>query len=158
MEQHVVGCDACSVLDQRVRRSLVVARNNAPRIEASSAFSGSLARRLEEERMRLRASPPPFRFPAGSGAIALGGAFAILAVLGMAAGLSSPPDIARHHAVDVSPDLHGDGMTSTTPAFVSSFSTGMAIIPALLLVEEVPLRFAGERSPGERRSVLSSGR
>jgi len=49
------------------------------------------------------------------------------------------------------------GVNSTLPvappAFVASVSTGMAVWPALLMMEEAQSRFAGRRGAGAVRSV-----
>lgn len=57
----------------------------------------------------------------------------LMGVLWWADGSSVPPRLETVTAVVRSPD----GLPSATPAFVASVSTGMAILPALMLSEEV---------------------
>ncbi|MGQ0765268.1 MAG: anti-sigma factor family protein [Gemmatimonadota bacterium] len=134
MELHLRECAACSRLDQRVRRSLLIARNNAPRIQPSSEFSLRLAGRLAEERNRPATSLAGALRPLGA-PLVVGTALSLLALA--AVRMNSAPTLTPLMSpLETSVGrVYGSG--EATPAFVASFASGMAILPALMLVDEV---------------------
>lgn len=119
----------------------MVARNQVGAIEPSSGFQGKLAERLRLEQLRSsayrnqghpRLSWGPVRVLALSGAVA---ATLGVSVYWMQSPDLQPPSVA---SVAVFPLRDSDSATGdATPAFVSSVSMGMAIVPALMLAEEV---------------------
>lgn len=153
MELHVRECEACSRLDQRVRRSLLIARNNAPRIQPSADFSRRLAQRLEEERTRPAASLAAALRPLGA-PLAVGTALSLLAVVGIR--ISSQPTLMPVMSLEASVG-RAYGSSEATPAFVASFASGMAILPALMLVDEVPATQLPDTT-AESRSVVANDR
>jgi hypothetical protein len=161
MERHRNACDACARLDRDVRRSLLLIRNNLPTIEPSAEFSARLARRLEEERKRQAAPAPFFRGPGVSGFLSMSigvvalGLFAV--VMTDRPGASEGEEAARLPSVVLRPTGAPLGVNSTLPvappAFVASVSTGMAVWPALLMMEEAQSRYAGRRRGAAVRTV-----
>lgn len=158
MERHRNDCAACARLDRDVRRSLLLIRNNLPTIQPSADFSVRLARRLEEERKRQTMPAPMFKGPGLSGFLSMSigvvamGIFAV--VMTDRREMGSAP---RLPSVVIRPSGAPLGVNSTLPvappAFVASVSTGMAVWPALLMMEEAQSRFAGRRGAGAVRSV-----
>jgi hypothetical protein len=152
MLEHVARCTNCATLDAKVRRGLLVFRNNVPSIEPSAEFSRRLEQRLEAERKRMAAPPPVFRGPplagflaASAGVVAIG----VLAILAMQSVLPSRPPLVAGVVLRPSPRQMAveTSMTISSPAFVASVSTGMAMWPALLLAEEAPVRYASDATP-----------
>ncbi|MBK6842930.1 MAG: hypothetical protein IPN16_12800 [Gemmatimonadetes bacterium] len=141
-----------------MRRSLLLIRNNLPTIQPSADFSVRLARRLEEERKRQAIPAPMFKGPGLSGFLSMSigvvamGIFAV--VMTDRREMGSAP---RLPSVVIRPSGAPLGVNSTLPvappAFVASVSTGMAVWPALLMMEEAQSRFAGRRGAGAVRSV-----
>ncbi len=151
MERHRAECAACARLDADVRRSLLLIRNNLPRIEPSEDFSRRLARRLEAERTRSLTPPPLFRGPGLRGFLSMSMGVVALGVLSVA--LTRKPagiETARLPVLVIRPNGAPLGMNAALPvappAFVASVSTGMAVWPALLMMEEAQSRYAGERA------------
>lgn len=148
MGRHRVECAACARLDAEIRRSLLLIRNNLPTIEPSADFSAKLARKLELERRRQVAPAPLFRGPGLSGFLSVSAGVVALGVLAVA--LTDQPrmeSVARLPDVVIRPNGVPLGVNAAPPiappAFVASMSTGMAVWPALLLMEEAQSRYAG---------------
>ncbi len=151
MERHRAECAACARLDADVRRSLLLIRNNLPRIEPSDDFARRLARRLEQERVRSLAPPPLFRGPGLRGFLSMSMGVVALGVLSVALTRKPEgPETARLPVLVIRPNGAPLGMNAALPvappAFVASVSTGMAVWPALLMMEEAQSRYAGERA------------
>lgn len=151
MEHHRAECTACARLDADVRRSLLLIRNNLPRIEPSDDFSRRLARRLEAERTRSLTPPPLFRGPGLRGFLSMSMGVVALGFLSVA--LTREPtgvETARLPDIVFRPNEAPLGLNSALPvappAFVASVATGMAVWPALLMMEEAQSRYAGERA------------
>lgn len=152
MREHLEACPACSAWDHRVRRSLLVARNHLRTIEPSEDFHRRLASRLAAERQNAAWShgarrEPMFRW--GSAAVVA----AVVMVVGAAAmSLTAAPDagIATLPTVVSAPPLAEvqPPLPDAQPAFLASMSSGMAILPALMLAEEIPIRRASGDGSG----------
>lgn len=147
MQLHLAECTDCEAWDQRVRRSLLVVRNHLGTIEPSQKFRAQLDARLAQEKAALAAAPALFggglrRLPVWP--LALG--VVVLGVTVSALGdVSEPADsVGRHREVVVVGPLgaslmsNGVGPGNAQPAFIATFSSGMAILPALMLVDEAP--------------------
>jgi hypothetical protein len=152
MQLHLAECTECEGWDQSIRRSLLVARNHLGAIEPSAKFRARLDARLAQEKAALAAAPALFgsrrRAPVWS--LALG-----VVVLGATAAalmrLPTPESgVARlSDTVVVGPPGSAmgqvPGASGAQPAFIATMSSGMAILPALMLVDEAPaLRAAAD--------------
>jgi hypothetical protein len=143
MRGHLEDCPACSTWDHRVRRSLLVARNHLRTIEPSEDFGQRLATRLAAERQQAAWAnvvrrEPVLRWPK----VAI--AAVVVTVIGaatMSLTHANQSTIATLPVVTTSPTLDQlhPGFPDAKPAFLASMSSGMAILPALLLAEEVPV-------------------
>lgn len=145
MQAHLTACARCAQTDLAVRRSLLVVRNHLSPIEPSFGFSERLLARLEHERHNPAGSVPLFGSTSWTSFAAMCGGVVTIGVMALAMG--DPPvrdETARLPAVilEATPRylMPDTPMTDATPAFVATVSTGMAILPALLLAEEVPFR------------------
>jgi hypothetical protein len=147
MERHRLECAACAQLDADVRRSLLLFRNHLPTIEPSEEFSARLAARLRREHMLNAAPLPLFRGPGMQSFLTMSVGVIALGFAALAAGdAAQRGDVARLPAVVLRPAGISMGVNAAVPvtpsAFVASVSTGMAVWPALLLVEEAQSRYA----------------
>jgi len=147
MDRHRIECAKCARLDADIRRSLLLIRNNFPTIQPSAGFSLRLASRLESERTRSALPPPFFRGPGMQGFLSM--SIGLVALGLVAITLAEAPSgrmTARLPAVVFRPDGAPLGVNTVLPvappAFVVSVSTGMAVWPALLLMEEAQARYA----------------
>ena len=146
MQVHLNDCVKCSAMDLAVRRSLLVVRNHLAPIEPSLDFTERLSARLARERLRSAASTPLIGSASWGGMVALCGGVLMIGVLSLALSdeRGSTAGIAQLPAVVFTPTLPGlqaaEFVRAATPAFVATVSTGMAILPALLLAEELPGR------------------
>ena len=143
MQNHLATCLRCSRHDTSIRRSLLLVRNLPP-IEPSPEFMARLNARLEEASASPRAdfvAPRPYLPSLGAYAAFAAG---ILAVAYMAVetthyyapvGAGRVPVTAS--ASEFSP------MPVATGAFVASVPTGIPVWPAVLMVGESPMHFAG---------------
>ncbi len=146
MERHRSECATCARLDSDIRRSLLLVRNNLSTIQPSAEFASRLARRLEAERHRNAAPPPFFRGPGVSGFLSMSLGVVALGFLAVAmmdrqesGAIARLPDVVfRPVAVAPSSQI----APVAPPAFVASVSTGMAVWPALLMMEEAQSRYA----------------
>lgn len=158
MERHRRECQGCARLDSDVRRSLLLVRNNLPSIEPSADFSRRLARRLDAERQRLATPPPLFRGPGVSGFVSMSLG---LVAIGLAAVAllerSEVRQVARLHGVVLRPvsveQVVQPVLPVAPPALVASVSTGMAVWPALLMMEEAQSRYVDALGPAPVRAV-----
>lgn len=152
MQLHLAECTECEVWDQRIRRSLLVVRNHLGAIEPSATFRTRLDARLAREKAALSAPPALFgsrrHVPVWSLAIGVMVIGATAVALDRAP--APPRDLVRiPEAVVVGPQ--GATMsqlpvaTDAQPAFIATMSSGMAILPALMLLDEAPaLRAAAD--------------
>lgn len=148
MHEHRQSCDACAAWDHRIRRSLLVARNHLSTIEPSADFGRRLALRLERERVPvvLGATGGMFRW-SGVAAVLLVVVVVSASALALG-GERGSSGLARLPTVV----LEAGGATASmrtplpnaTPAYLATMSTGMAILPALMLAEEIPPVRMGE--------------
>ena len=158
MERHRTECEACARLDRDVRRSLLLIRNNLPTIQPSADFSSRLARRLEEERKRQAMPAPLFKGPGLSGFLSMSIGVVAMGLFAVVMTDRPPTDgPTRLPSVVMRPSGASLGINSTLPvappAFVASVSTGMAVWPALLMMEEAQSRYAGRRGRTPVRAV-----
>lgn len=158
MERHRLECAACARLDSDIRRSLLLIRNNLPTIQPSAEFSRRLARRLEVERQRNALPAPLFRGPGVTGFLSM--SLGVVAIGILAVGLMERPQterIARLEGVVIRPAAAERAsemaMPVAPPALVASVSTGMAVWPALLMMEEAESRYAGGAGSAPVRAV-----
>lgn len=170
MERHRQECERCAQRDAEVRRSLLLFRNHLPEIEPSEDFSARLSARLDRERRRNDAPLPLFRGPGlqsflgmSVGVIALGFAAAAAGDAVQTQGIARLPAVVlRPEAPSSVPALAVTAapLPATPPAFVASVSTGMAVWPALLLVEEAQSRYVERASMAGavRRASYTPGR
>lgn len=144
MREHLEVCPACSAWDNRVRRSLLVARNHLRTIEPSEEFSQRLASRLAAERQNAAWANAPRRAPmfkwTSVAVVAVAVSVISAATLSFtranSVGVATLPTVTTAPTIDqVQPQL-----PDAKPAFLASMSSGMAILPALMLAEEVPIR------------------
>lgn len=160
MQRHRQECAACAAWDHRIRRSLLVVRNQLSTIEPSAEFSRRLAVRLDRERESVRISP-------SGRSLRLSGVTAVLltvVVISASAlalgGEGEPGSVARLPAVvlepNVAPGAAQGELPNATPAFMATMSTGMAILPALMLSEEIPAARAGESGVPVRAVSLTA--
>ncbi|HEX6259004.1 MAG TPA: zf-HC2 domain-containing protein [Woeseiaceae bacterium] len=145
MQAHITACARCAQTDLAVRRSLLVVRNHLSPIEPSSDFSERLSARLERERHDPARSVALFGSTSWTSFAAMCGGVVTIGLLAIA--MDGPPGTAgavRLPAVvlEATPRqlMPYAPLPDATPAFVATVSTGMAILPALLLAEEVPFR------------------
>lgn len=153
MQQHITDCVRCAQTDLAVRRSLLVVRNHLSPIEPSSDFSDRLSARLERERLSLTTPVALFGSTSWIGFSAMCGAVIVIGVLAVAMGDAREQAVAvRLPAVifEAGPSgMSGHGtLPDATPAFVATVSSGMAILPALLLAEEIPFRLTSNTEGG----------
>jgi hypothetical protein len=120
-------------------------RNHLSPIEPSSDFSERLSARLERERHDPARSVALFGSTSWTSFAAMCGGVVTIGLLAIA--VDSPPGTAgavRLPAVvlEATPRqlMPHSPLPDATPVFVATVSTGMAILPALLLAEEVPFR------------------
>jgi hypothetical protein len=160
MQRHLLECLTCAKLDTDVRRGLLLFRNNLPTIEPSAGFSRRLEARLEQERRQATVPMPLFRGPGLSGFLAM--SVSVIAVGLLALSFNEVPRterIVRLPAVVLQPTLaaHQSAPGATLPvaasAVVASVSTGMAVWPALLLLEEAPSRYIDDRESSRTPAV-----
>jgi hypothetical protein len=149
MQRHLLECLACAKLDADVRRGLLLFRNNLPTIEPSADFSRRLEARLEQERRRAVAPTALFRGPGLSGFLAMSVSVIAVGILALTFdGTPQDQRIARLPAVVLQPMQAAPTAGATLPvapsAVVASVSTGMAVWPALLLLEEAPSRYVDD--------------
>lgn len=161
MQRHVIECAKCAHHDTMVRRALLVVRN-MPRIEPSPDFSERLHARIRAlEPVRHSADHTLLRPGMGTFAAMTTGMVAAgmltMATLGGLGGDGRdhvlPPVVASIPAS--SPDAFSP---IPAPAMVASASTGIALWPAVMAVEQAPryfaaaeFRLANHRKPIQRR-------
>ena len=153
MQLHLAECAVCEAWDQRVRKSLFVARNHLGAIEPSAQFRARLSARLEQEKSALVAAPAFFgarrRPPLWSLALGLGVVGASMTAL---YSVSSEAErgaipVAAIESTAPPPQRIADSALvdpGATPAFIATVSSGMAILPALMIADELPALRAGD--------------
>jgi predicted anti-sigma-YlaC factor YlaD len=162
MQLHLTECEACAAWDHRVRRSLMLVRNNMRDIAPSDGFRSRLDERLAQERARLAAPPRMMalnrRMSLAMLSLALvsvGGAYVALRQTARAnssmAVLPAVTTFSPRGAVAAAPTD-----VDATPAFVASVSSGMAILPALMLADDAAS--AGAEPTLVQTASLSSSR
>jgi hypothetical protein len=144
MQTHLAECENCSAWDHQVRRSLMVARNHLLKdIEPSRDFQQRLAARLQAERRARIATPAHLEGVIGRGqlgAMVVGLcviALATTALLQDATGRSDAPRLPAVAVLGSERTLHADEPPlDATPAIMATVSSGMAILPALMLADD----------------------
>jgi anti-sigma-K factor RskA len=151
MRRHLRACPSCAARDTRVRRSLLLVRNQ-PDIQPSAEFRARLAARLREigpfdleasADAMLRGSPAFWRphgmaglFSAAAGVIAAGLlAFAFVVGDRSTEPLAMPPVVAS--IPEPGPEPLAD------PMLLASVPSGIVVWPAVLMAEQAPMHFAG---------------
>jgi hypothetical protein len=138
MRRHLLGCDKCSTLDTRIRRSLMVVRN-LPQIEPSADFFARLSDALKH-------APPPVRerrpfaaaaaFTAVTAALAAAVYFAMVVTSGAPAAAPLAPTSQTAVAAPTAPvPMNEVAIAATVPA-------GVPVWPAMFMVGELPTHFA----------------
>lgn len=146
MQLHQAECPECERWDQQIRRSLLVARNHLGEIEPSARFRARLDARLAQEKAALAAAPALFgsrrRAPVWTltlGLVAIGVTAASLLQVSDAGTnvgrMSAAVVVGPHDAAQMAPT----GAAGAQPAFIATVSSGMAILPALMLADEAPV-------------------
>ncbi|HET9011558.1 MAG TPA: hypothetical protein VFN38_07055 [Gemmatimonadaceae bacterium] len=151
MARHRDYCAACSRLDTRVRRALLVA-HNLPTIQPSARFAERLQLRLAQERALVaaarasRGAITDSRWRPLSVSAYAAMAAGILAAAGLAAALSGmgreQQAIRLAPVVATLPEM--EPSTLATPAMVASMPTGMTVWPALYVAQQAPWHFASD--------------
>ncbi|MDB4912673.1 MAG: hypothetical protein JWM95_317 [Gemmatimonadetes bacterium] len=151
MANHRRLCDACSQLDTRVRRALLLARN-MPTIQPSSDFAGRLQARLTEERASLQLAKQLHSVEDGLRARPLSvSTYAIIAAgVLAAAGLAGAATRIRAHdnvilltpVIASMPEPERAGLT--VPTLVAAMPAGMPIWPAVFVAQQAPWHFASD--------------
>lgn len=143
MQLHLSECAACERWDHQVRRSLLLVRNHLSEIEPSESFRDRLEQRLARERLHERAPAGMFTL-GGRTSVAVLGLSLVTVSLAVVAltGDRTAPAVGRLQPVIASGGMNFGppaprGGVDATPAFVSSVSSGMAIIPALMLADDM---------------------
>lgn len=150
MRRHLRACPTCAAHDARVRRSLLLFRNQ-PEIQPSPEFRERLAARLREvgpfdiesavdAALRRR---PTFWRPHGAvgllsaavGMIAAGFLVFALAVDSAPEPLALPPVVASIPEPEPAP--------MADPVLLASVPSGVTLWPAVLMAEQAPMHFAG---------------
>ena len=151
MRRHLRACAGCAARDARVRRSLLLFRNQ-PEIQPSPEFRARLAARLREGGASdldgsidgaLRRSPVFWRasgmaglFSAAAGVLAAGFLAAAFVGAGDASEpLTLPPVVASIPEPSPAPLAH--------PVLLASVPSGVTVWPAVLMAEQAPMHFAG---------------
>lgn len=150
MRRHLRGCAACAEHDTRVRRSLLLFRNQ-PRIEPSPEFRARLSARLREIGpldveasidAALRRRPAFWRphgaaglFSAAAGLLAAGLLVFVATGSGPSQPLPMPPVVASI------PEPAPEPMAS--PVLLASVPSGITVWPAVLMAEQAPMHFVG---------------
>lgn len=138
MRRHVLGCQNCSTLDTRIRRSLLVVRN-LPQIQPSADFFARLSEALKQ------APPPtparrPFAaaaaFTAVTAALAAAVYFAMAVTSNRATPAPAGPAAQMAATVPLTPvPMNEVAIAATVPA-------GVPVWPAMFMVGELPTHFA----------------
>jgi len=140
MRLHMRACTKCSRRDTVVRRGLLIVKN-LPTIEPSPEFMARLSVRLRQidagssARAELR-SPPLGSFTGIAACLAL----AAYLALETYAHFGPPTELRLAPVVASAPESLPTPVSS--PTFVASVSTGMPVWPAVMMLEQSPLRLA----------------
>ncbi len=161
MQLHLAECEVCAGWDHRVRRSLMLVRSHLGEIQPSEGFRGRLDERLAHERSRI--AVPPRMFTLGGrttvGVLGLALASVSFAYVSLTGGSQSEAaELVRLPAVTTYSQFRGErneqANVDATPAFVASVSSGMAILPALMLADDM---VSADVSPTLVQAVSLSG-
>ena len=146
MNTHRRVCDACSQLDTRVRRALLIARN-LPSIQPSAQFSKRLHDRLAAERVsrdlaRRAGAVHAKSFSPGTYTIVAAGLL-LAAGIAIASRTESEQDAARlAPVVATRPEPVPSSLTA--PTMVAAMPAGMPLWPAVYVAQEAPWHFASD--------------
>ncbi|MBK6487645.1 MAG: hypothetical protein IPF98_12360 [Gemmatimonadetes bacterium] len=131
-------------------------------IQPSEEFALRLARRLEAERARSLTPVPLFKGPGLRGFLSMSMGVVALGLLSVALTHEpeQDPQTVRLPHVTFRPYGATLGMNTALPvappAFVASVSTGMAVWPALMMMEEAQSRYADSQDDGSVQPVRYS--
>ncbi len=141
MQRHLLECEGCAKHDAKIRRALLLFRN-LPSIELSAGFSQRLEARLRNCEYDNLVATTQRNLRRGAVAAAVASVL-MLGYIGTTLFQSDPPrDLVMAPVVATIPEPDLTSFTSSTPAIVTSVSAGLAIWPAALFAEQVPVRFA----------------
>lgn len=140
MRSHLRVCRKCARRDTAVRRGLLLVRN-LPTIEPSADFMARLNARLQQlhDSDCVRAE---LRAPTLGGFASLAAGLALLAYIAVQtySHFAGPPEIRLAPVVASTPEAVPTPVSS--PTFAASVSTGMPVWPAVMMLEQSPLRLA----------------
>lgn len=140
MRGHLRVCRKCARHDTAVRRGLLVVRN-LPTIEPSADFMARLNARLQQlhDSDCVRAE---VRAPSLGGFTSLAAGLALAAYIALEAygRFATPAAIRLAPVVASAPEAVATPVSS--PTFAASVSTGMPVWPAVMMLEQAPLRLA----------------
>jgi hypothetical protein len=149
MENHRRVCGACSHMDTRVRRALLIARN-IPSIEPSAGFSQRLQERLEQERIaRSLHGVTPVR---GTGltfatySIVAAGLVLVVGVAGLAVRPAQQDAAVVRMAPVLATTPEAVPMSLTAPTMVAAMPAGMPLWPAVFVAQEAPWHLASDEA------------
>lgn len=145
MYQHRASCQRCSKHDTMIRRSLLIVRNLPP-IEPSSGFMARLNDRIEQLGPSAAVdvvAPRPYLASVGTLTALAAGVAAVAYMAIETRNYFAPgpetrpvPLVASIPALEPAPPI-------ANAAFVASVPTGMPVWPAVLMMGQTPVHFAG---------------
>lgn len=148
MHEHLQACRHCARHDTAVRRGLLVVRN-LPAIEPSPDFMARLNARIHQMECASPASRDPRPASLGMFAtLAAGIALATWLAVEATTRFAQPAEIRLPPVVATLPEPMP--APATSPAFVASVSTGMAVWPAVLMLDQVQMHLANLELQGAR--------
>lgn len=149
MEVHRRVCEPCSLLDTRVRRALLIARN-LPSIQPSADFRRRLHERLEQERASrdLLRSAVPHSTPGFSiGTYSLIAAGLLLAASVVTMNTPEPVETAAvQRAPVVAMQSEVIPASLSAPTMVAAMPAGMPLWPAVFIAQEAPWHLASDEA------------
>jgi hypothetical protein len=146
MGRHLEACSACSRLDTRIRRGLMLIRNLPP-IETSPDFMERLNARLAQlpPESRRDVAGARFHMPAIGTMAAFAAGVAAIAYMAMETNRYFVPPgepAAAMTAMGTASMLPMPVAPISKAALVASVPTGIPVWPTVLMVGQTPLRFA----------------
>jgi anti-sigma factor RsiW len=141
MQRHLLECERCATHDAKVRRALLVVRNNLRAVEPSPDFYARLKARIDSEKH----APPPAFAARGPGIGTFMGVAAGLVAVGYVTATSlnwTAPrgELALAPVVATEPALPPSSVANQ--ALVASVSAGMPLWPMVYFAQQAPMRFA----------------
>jgi hypothetical protein len=153
MSRHLRLCEACTQLDTRIRRSLILARN-LPTIQPSANFSERLQTRLAQERAMqamqgTRRNSSDAVMMRHHGPLSAATYVALAAGIALAAGLMMTVTLAGDdEAIRLAPVVASlpepEPSPLATPTMVASMPTGMPLWSAVFVAQQAPWHLASD--------------